>query len=97
MFFGGLGIGALLGFLYAPQASKETREDFIANAQEARDRARKRYAEGKEQVGQYIQQGREALNEYVERGKDLVQTHSDAVSAAVDAGKQAYVQETKTS
>jgi gas vesicle protein len=90
--FAGLGIGALLGFLYAPKSGKETRESLAANAQEARDRGNKMYAQGERQAGQYIQQGRDALNQYIEKGKDLLQTHSDALSAAVDAGKQAYVQ-----
>jgi gas vesicle protein len=102
-FLAGLGIGALVGVLYAPKSGKETRDDLVASALEAR---------GKEQANQYVQQGRDAMgqyvdkgkeyydkgrtqwSQYVDKGKDLIQTQSDAVSAAVDAGKQAYVQKT---
>jgi gas vesicle protein len=111
-FLAGLGIGALVGVLYAPKSGKETRDDLVASALEARDKANTYYAQGKEQAGQYVQQGREALNQYVDKGKeyvdkgrtqwsdyvdkgkDLLQTQGDALQAAVDAGKQAYVQKT---
>ena len=38
-FLAGLGVGALVGVLYAPKAGKETREDLMASALEAKDRA----------------------------------------------------------
>jgi gas vesicle protein len=115
-FLAGLGIGALVGVLYAPKSGRETRDDLVAGALEARDKANKAYAQGKEQAGQYVQQGRDVVgqavgqyvdkgkeyydkgrtqwSQYVDKGKDLVQTQADAVTAAVDAGKQAYVQKT---
>jgi gas vesicle protein len=111
-FLAGLGIGALVGVLYAPKSGKETRDDLVAGALDARDKANKMYAQGREQANQYVQQGREAVgqyvdkgkeyydkgrtqwSQYVDKGKDLIQTQSDAVQAAVDAGKQAYVQKT---
>lgn len=111
-FIAGLGIGALVGVLYAPKSGKETRDDLVASALDARDKANKYYAQGKDQANQYVQQGREAMNQYVaqgkeyvdkgrtqwsqyvDKGKDLLQTHGDALSAAVDAGKQAYTQKT---
>jgi gas vesicle protein len=122
-FLAGLGIGALVGVLYAPKAGKETRDDLVASALEARDKANQLYAQGKTQASQYVQQGKDLANQYVqqgkeaasqyvdkgkeyydkgrtqwtqyvEKGKDLIQTQSDAVAAAVDAGKQAYIQKT---
>jgi gas vesicle protein len=120
-FLAGLGIGALVGVLYAPKAGKETRDDLVAGALEARDKANQLYSQGKQQAGQYVQQGKDTLGQYVaqgkdaagqyvdkgkeyydkgrtqwtqyvEKGKDLIQTQTDAVSAAVDAGKKAYVE-----
>jgi gas vesicle protein len=111
-FLAGLGIGALVGVLYAPKAGKETREDLAAAALEARDRANQMYNQGIEQAGQYVQQGKQAASQYadkgkeyydkgrtqwtqyVDKGKDLLQTQADAVTAAVDAGKEAYVAKT---
>jgi gas vesicle protein len=111
-FLAGLGIGALVGVLYAPKSGKETRDDLVAGALEARDRANKMYSQGAEQVGQYVQQGKQVASDYVDKGKDyydksrtqwsqyvdkgkgLIQNQADAVSAAVDAGKEAYVAKT---
>ena len=114
-FLAGLGIGALVGVLYAPKAGKETREDLAAAALEARDRANQLYNQGIEQAGQYVQQGKQVAGQYadkgkeyydkgrtqwtqyVDKGKDLLQTQADAVTAAVDAGKEAYAAKTSES
>lgn len=133
-FVAGLGIGALVGVLYAPKAGQETREELVASALDARDKANQLYSQGKDQAVQYVQQGKESatqiaqqgkeaatqyvqqgkeaanqyvdkskeyydkgrtqFTEYVEKGKDLVQNQSEAVQAAVDAGKDAYVAKT---
>jgi gas vesicle protein len=78
-FLAGLGIGALVGVLYAPKSGKETREDLVAGALEARDRANQVYHQGVEQVGQFVQQGKQAAGEYADKGK-----------AYVDKGKEYY-------
>jgi gas vesicle protein len=111
-FLAGLGIGALVGVLYAPKSGKETRDDLAAAALDARDRANQLYNQGIEQAGQYVQQGKQVASEYadkgkeyydkgrtqwsqyVDKGKDLLQTQGDALAAAVDAGKEAYVAKT---
>ena len=104
-FLAGLGIGALVGVLYAPKSGKETRDELMQSALEARDKANQFYNQGKDQATQYVQQGvdkgreyyekgRTQWSQYVDKGKDLIQTQTDAVTAAVDAGKQAYMQKT---
>jgi gas vesicle protein len=111
-FLAGLGVGALVGILYAPKSGKETREDIATGARESAEflRARTREAaenvsaivdrgkeqmnafvdRGKEQVGEYVDRGRAQWEEFVERGKNIVADQSTRVSAAVDAGRQAY-------
>lgn len=122
-FLAGLGIGALVGVLYAPKSGKETRDDIVAGALEARDRANQLYTQGVEQAGQYVEQGKQVASQYVEKGKqvateyvdkgkeyydksrtqwteyvdkgkDLIQNQADAVKAAAEAGKEAYVAKT---
>lgn len=111
-FVAGLSIGALVGVLYAPKAGKETREDLVASAldakdraavlaQQAKDRAAELAAQGKDQMNRYSDRGREYYErgrtqwaQYVEKGKGLVQEHQNKVSAAFDAGKEAYVNTT---
>jgi len=72
-FLAGLGLGALVGVLYAPKSGKETREDIVAGALEARDRANQVYNQGVEQVNQFVDKGKQAATEYVEKGKDYVE------------------------
>jgi len=86
-FLAGLGIGALVGVLYAPKSGKETRDDLVASALEARDKANKLYAQGKEQANQYVQQGRDAMNQYVDKGKEYYDKGRTQWSQYVDKGK----------
>jgi gas vesicle protein len=107
-FLAGLGVGALVGILYAPKSGKETREDIASGARESAEylRARTREAaenvsaivdRSKEQISEYVDRGREAVDrgraqweEFVERGKNIVADQTTRVTAAVDAGRQAY-------
>lgn len=100
-FVAGLGVGALVGILYAPKAGRETREDLLAGARDGADYIRNRTQQAaetvgnlvdrsKEQVGEYVDRGRAQWEEFVERGKGLVTEQTGRVSAAVEAGRQAY-------
>jgi gas vesicle protein len=107
-FLAGLGVGALVGILYAPKSGRETREDLVTGAREGTDYLRARTKEAtqqvgtlveksKEQVSEYVDKGREVVDrgraqweEFVERGKSLVSDQTGRVTAAVDAGRQAY-------
>jgi gas vesicle protein len=100
-FLAGLGVGALVGILYAPKSGRETREELIAGAKEGTEylRTRTRQAaeqvgdlvgKGKEHVSEYVDRGRAQWEEFVERGKNLVSEQSSRVGAAVEAGRQAY-------
>jgi gas vesicle protein len=107
-FLAGLGVGALVGILYAPKSGRETREDLVTGAREGTEYLRNRTREAaqevsalvdksKEQVSEYVERGREAVDrgraqweEFVERGKNMVADQTTRVTAAVDAGRQAY-------
>ncbi len=115
-FLAGLGVGALIGVLYAPKSGKETREDIVSGALDAKERAAVLAQRGAEAANQYVEQGRQAVNqyveqgkqvareyydkgrsqwtEYVEKGKHLVNEQQEKVAAAVEAGKEAYVNTT---
>src|SRR5208283_5389777 len=92
-FLAGLGVGALVGILYAPKSGRETRQNLATGAREGTEYLRN----SGHQVGEYVDRGREVVDrgraqweEFVERGKNLVTDQTTRVTAAVEAGRQAY-------
>lgn len=78
-FLVGLGIGALLGILFAPKSGEETREYLAKKAEE-----------GKEYAQRKARELRERTEEVLERGKEAVSRQRQQVSAAIEAGREAY-------
>jgi len=78
-FLAGLGLGALVGVLYAPKSGRETRETILQSAQEGREYINNRGQQFKGQVDTFVQKGKETIN----RSKDQI-------TSAVEAGRQAY-------
>jgi len=91
-FLAGLGIGALVGVLYAPKSGKETREDLIAKSLEARDKANELYNQGLEQATQYVQQGKEAATQYVGKSKEAAAQYVDKGKEYYDKGRTQWTQ-----
>ena len=86
----GLGIGALVGILYAPKSGRETREDIARGACEGTEYLSTRTKRVAGQVGTLVDKGKEQVGEYVERGRRLVGDQANRVAAAVEAGREAY-------
>jgi len=84
-FLVGVGIGALLGVLFAPKSGDETREYLAKRADEGRDYAQRKAREL-----------RERADELIERGKDVAARKRESLSAAVEAGREAFLRESKS-
>jgi gas vesicle protein len=84
-FLVGVGIGALLGVLFAPKSGDETREYLAKRADEGKDYAQKKAREL-----------RERADELIERGKDVASRKRDSLAAAVEAGREAFLRESKS-
>src|SRR5579862_8323636 len=69
-FVAGLGIGALLGVLYAPKSGRETREDLASGAREGTEYLKQRSREAADQVGVYVDKSKAQVGEYIDRGKE---------------------------
>ncbi|MBV9574403.1 MAG: YtxH domain-containing protein [Acidobacteriales bacterium] len=82
-FVAGIGVGALAGVLYAPQAGEETREELWAKAEAGRDFVRERTRGVREQA-----------SDWAERGKDVLNQQKEQFRSAYEAGKQAYQEAT---
>lgn len=81
-FMVGLGIGALVGVLFAPKSGDETRE-YLS----------KRADEGKEFAQRKARELRERADDLIERGKDVASRQKETISAAVEGAREAYRRE----
>ena len=86
-FLAGLGVGALIGILYAPKSGRETREDLAQGAREGSEYLRARSRQAAEQMGQYVDKGREQVNQYVGRGREIVDRGRAQWEDFVERGK----------
>lgn len=78
-FFLGLGLGVAVGVLFAPKSGEETRELIRNKANEGADYMKRRGSELRDQT-----------TDAIDRSKQTLQKHKDNLSAAMDAGRQAY-------
>jgi gas vesicle protein len=85
-FMVGLGIGALVGILFAPKSGDETRDYLSKKADEGRDYAQRKAKEL-----------RERADDLIERGKDVANRQKDSISAAVEGAREAYRREASKS
>ncbi len=75
-------LGAATALLLAPKTGEETRRILASKARESADFVATR---GRDVA--------EKTSDYLGRGKELLQQQRDQLSAALDAGKQAYREE----
>ena len=83
-FLAGLGLGALVGILYAPKSGRETREQLMSGVDD-----------GREYLTNRGREARDSMNQWVERGKETVSRQRDQVTSAIEAGRQAYREATE--
>lgn len=84
-FLAGLGLGALVGVLYAPKSGAELRSDIRNKFDDTRELFNEKAAQAREQAGAWADRGREVLNQQKEQFR-----------SAYEAGKQAYREATTT-
>jgi gas vesicle protein len=78
--------GAALAILFAPRSGRETREILGEKLRETADRSRRLGEEA-------VEKSREAAADatgYLERQREALEKRRDRLSAAVEAGRQAY-------
>lgn len=75
----GFGVGLAIGVLFAPKSGEETRQ-FI----------RTKAAEGTDYLKRRAEEVKESASEAIERGKSAIVRQKEHLSAAIEAGRQAY-------
>lgn len=100
----GGGIGAVVALLFAPKSGHELRGDIAdatrkgiekgkETAVHLQERAEEYYEVGRERASEYYQTGREKAGELAERARTAAASTANPFSAAVEAGKEAYIAE----
>ena len=85
-FLVGLGVGALVGVLFAPKSGEDTREYLSKKADEGREYAQRKAREL-----------RERADDLIERGKDAASRGKDSITAVVEGAREAYRREASKS
>ncbi len=78
-FLAGLGLGAVVGVLYAPLSGNETRQVIREKAEEGSAYVRNRAREARDQAQQWA-----------DRGRDVLKQQKEQFRSAYEAGRQAY-------
>jgi len=73
-FLGGLGIGAILALLFAPQSGKQTRDMIVQKAEEGKDYVTTKGRDVVRQAGGMVEKGKETLADALESGKKALQS-----------------------
>jgi len=94
-FLAGLGIGALVGVLYAPKSGRETRDELASSAKEGSEYLRNRTRQAAEEVSALVDKSKQQVGEYVERGREYVDRGREQWEEFVERGKNLVNDKTK--
>jgi gas vesicle protein len=86
-FLAGLGIGALVGILYAPKSGRETREDIAQGTREGAEYLRTKSKQAVRQMGDMVDKGKEQIGDYADRGREVVDRGRAQWEEFVERGK----------
>jgi gas vesicle protein len=86
-FFAGLGLGALVGVLYAPKSGSETREDIVQASLDAKEKAAALAQQGLGKANDLVAQGKQVAADYVDLGKEYYEKGRSQWTDYVEKGK----------
>jgi gas vesicle protein len=89
----GGGIGAILALLFAPKAGSELRGDIADVTRKGIDKSREAASYIGNRAGDYYGTVRDKAGEWVGEAREAATRKTGQVSAAIEAGKQAYSEE----
>ena len=93
-FLAGLGVGALVGILYAPKSGRDTREDLATGAREGSEFLRNRTKQAAEEVSAFVDKSKLQVAEYVEKGREAVDRGRAQWEEFVERGKHMVSEQT---
>ncbi len=89
----GISLGAIVALLFAPKSGRELREDIADATQRGLDRATEGYESVRDRTREAAVRSRQKASDLIGQTKDEISRQKDRLSAALDAGKAAYMEE----
>ena len=89
-FIAGATIGAVVALLFAPKSGRELREDLADATRKGVDRARETGSQLSSKAGEYYDAASSRAGDLAASARDAVTSRGERVTAAIEAGKQAY-------
>ena len=89
----GGGIGAVLALLFAPKSGHELRGDIADATRKGIDRTRETAAQIGTKAGEYYEATRDKAGDVATAAREAASRRGGQLSAAIEAGKQAYAEE----
>jgi len=100
----GAGIGAVVALLLAPKSGQELRSDIADATRKGLEKGKEAAAQLQEKAGEYYEISKEKASEIyhtaqekaeelAEKAKEVATKAANPLTAAVEAGKQAYIEE----
>ena len=89
-FLTGLGAGLSLGIFFAPQSGEESRRLMANKAQAGKDRLKSSVDQGQRYIKRQRKELFDEANGLFDRGKNAMKQHKVQLSAAIEAGREAY-------
>lgn len=86
----GATVGAVVALLFAPKSGRELREDLADATRKGVDRARETGSQISAKAGEYYDAASARAGELASSARDVVERRGERVSAAIEAGRQAY-------
>ena len=89
----GATLGAVVALLFAPKSGRELREDLADATRKGVDRARETGSQLSARAGEYYESATTRAGELAAGVREAAARRGERLSAAVEAGKQAYREE----
>lgn len=86
-------VGAAVALLFAPKTGQETRNLIGEKYREGSDQITRKVREGRDAVTERSREVFDKVTQGVDRGKETLARQKEQLTAAIDAGRQAYQEE----
>lgn len=89
-------VGATVALLFAPRTGEETREIIASKVKDSKDALQDKIKQAKDKISETSERLESGATDLLSKGKEMHNRGKEVISAAIEAGKQAYKEEKET-